>query len=148
MLITNTLINMKKLLLILSALLVMYSCEKEDDAKPTTYQIKNNMPSSTTTDPYLNGTLWEVKVLCYVGSDIAEQDDIIFIAPNGGTTTTMTVSNNIEKVKVSFKFLPPQSSNYNSSYNVRKYVVAYTYLEKGKNNIITIGNETLISNNP
>ena len=54
------------------------------------------------------------------------------------------IDDKIEKIKVSFKMLPKESEYYDLSSNVRKYVVSYTFLEKGVNNVVIIDKNTLI----
>lgn len=134
----------QKLLVVLSLILFisLIGCEKEEEK--TTYQIANNFTPLATNTEYLDGTLWEVVVFCYTGTDIVRQDDIALIAPGGGKSEIKEVEPNYEKIKVSFKFLPSQSSNYDMEANHRMYVVAYLMLEKGKNNVITITDNTMV----
>jgi len=134
---------MKKVLFLFLALILVSSCRKEET--PTTYQIINNVTKTTTSDPYLDGSMYEVVVYHYLGSDIIKQDDIDKISSGGGKSELIEAPGKSEKIKISFKFLPPQSSNYNLSSNVRKYIVAYTLLNKGENNIATITDNTSIS---
>jgi len=133
---------MKRLIPVLFAIILLLSCKKEEEK--TTYQIINNMEYDPQTIEYLDGTLWEVVVYCYIGSDIIRQDNIEKVLPAGGKSEMIEVEPNYEKVKVSFKLLPPQSPNYDLSANHRLYVVAYTILEKEKNNIITISGSTQV----
>ena len=120
-------------------------CKKAEDP-PTTYQIINNCtPNVDISDSYLDGSMWEVVVFSYLGTDIVNQDNIARVAPSGGKSEIIEVNSTYEKVRVSFKFLPPQSANYNISANVRQYVVATKILEKGKNNVITVQDNTQIS---
>ena len=137
-------------LTLLTIIFIFMGCKKEEDK--TTYQIVNNWAySPSTTDQYLNGTLWEVVVYCYNGTDIVRQDNIASVEYSGGKSEVIEVPSNFEKVKVSFKLLPEASPNYDMEENVRLYVVAYTLLTKGTNNLITITgttqcSPTLISN--
>jgi len=129
-------------------------CKKDEEK--TTYQIINNLeglPSWLITylsedDPgivkYLDGTLREVIVFCYSGSDIVRNDNLGEISRNGGKSGLIEVEPNYEKVKVSFILTTPESIYYGMSIN-RFHVIAYTILEKGKNNIITIASGTMIT---
>lgn len=138
---------MKTKILLISFIILAYfsGCKKAEDPK-TTYQIVNNCTVTTyAEDSYLDGSLWEVVVSSYVGTDIVKQDNIARVAPAGGKSEIIEVNSNYEKVKVSFKFLPPQSPNYSLAGNIRHYVVAVTLLEKGKNNLITVDDKTQIS---
>ncbi|HEY3373389.1 MAG TPA: hypothetical protein VGK10_21270 [Prolixibacteraceae bacterium] len=135
---------MKKILLIAIMSILFFGCKKDEDSAKTTYQISNNTTRiNTSSDPYLNGTMWEIVVYCYIGSDIVRQDNIVSVSPGGGKSDMIEVPSNYEKIKVSFKFLPPQSAYYDLSLNNRKYVVAYTLLGKGKNSIVSISDDTM-----
>ena len=129
---------------IIGLLTVVVSCKKEEQPK-TTYQIINNVTKVPTTIEFLDGTLWEVVVFCYNGTDIIRQDNLDPIATDGGKSVITEVTSNIEKVKISYMFLPAKSPYYSLSSNKREYVVALTTLEKGKNNIITIEGTTMVS---
>ena len=136
---------MKKLFVIAILFALAASCTKEP---VTTYQITNNAEGYEHSDPYLNGTLYEVIVFHYIGEDIAGQQNLDPIAPDGGISKQVEVPDNIEKVKLSFKILPPESENYSSPVVVRKYVVAFKYLTKGEHNDIMVDGGTLVSNYP
>jgi len=99
-------------------------------------------PASTT--EYLDGSMWKIVVYCYIDSDIVRQDNIDQISADGGKSNMIEVPVNYEKVKVSFKFLLSQSPYYDMTENHRQYVVAYTSLETGKNNVITITDNTMV----
>jgi hypothetical protein len=134
-------LNPKVIMFLTLFTLIFMGCKKEEDK--TTYQIVNNWEySPSTLDQYLNGTLWEVVVYCYVGSDIVRQDNIASVEYSGGKSEIIEVPSNFEKVKVSFKLLPEASPNYDMAENHRLYVVAYTLLSKGTNNLITITGTT------
>ena len=132
---------MKKVLL-LALVFTLFSCEKEEPK--TTYQIINNNEFDYTGFQYLDGTLWEVIVFKYIGDDVAGQENLDPINPDGGTTEMIEIDDKIEKIKVSFKLLPRESEYYDLSSNVRKYVVSYTFLDKGENNVVIIDKNTLI----
>lgn len=134
----------QKLLVALSFILFisLIGCEKEEEK--TTYQIINNFPGEDTDVEYLNGTMWEVVVFCYTGTDVVRQDDVAPIAPDGGKSEKIEVEPNFEKIKVSFKLLPSQSPYYNMEANHRQYVVAYLMLEKGRNNVVTFTENTMV----
>lgn len=120
------------------------SCKKDEVTPPTTYQIFNNMTKSTSTMPYLDGSLYEVVVYCYLGADIVRQDNYDAIAP-GQKTAIKEVLPTYTKMKVSFKFLPPASDYYNMASNTRKYIVTYTPLEVEKNTISEINDNSMVS---
>jgi len=136
---------MKKLILLMALLPILFSsCKKDEVTPPTTYQIFNNMTKSTSTMPYLDGSLYEVVVYCYVGADIVRQDNYDAIA-SGQKTTIKEVPPTYTKIKVSFKFLPPASDYYNMASNTRKYSITYTLLEVEKNTISEINDNSMVS---
>lgn len=132
---------MKKLTFIGCLILLFTSCSKED---PTTFQIVNDCKVTTTSTEYLDGSIYEVIVFHYSGEDIIKQDNIDDISSGGGKSAIIEAPAGSEKVKVSFQLLPPESPYYNLSANDRMYVVAYTVLEKGVNNIIRINDNTMV----
>lgn len=136
---------MKKLLLLPAFLLLIISCQKDDEPE-TTYQILNNSSKITTIDPYLDGTMWEVVVFCYAGEDIVNQDNINEIGPDGSYSEKINVTPDVTKIKVSFKLIGPLSDYYDEDFNIRKYIVAFTVIQKGKNNLVTLDGDTMIGN--
>lgn len=136
---------MKKIIFFV-LIIFLIGCKKDEPEK-TTYQITNNItPVDTTqTEEYLDGTLWEIVVFCYNGDDIIRQDNLPFIKPDGHKSAITEVTDNITKVKVSFKYLPHESPNYDLSINFRRYVVAFCFIEKEKNNSIVIDDNTMLS---
>ena len=138
---------MKNVSLLMLLPLFLFGCSKESEdalVTPTTYQIFNNMAKNTSTMPYLDGSLYEVVVYCYVGVDIVRQDNYDAIAP-GQKTTIKEVPPTYTKIKVSFKFLPPASDYYDMASNTRKYIVTYTLLEVEKNTISEINGNSMVS---
>jgi hypothetical protein len=139
---------MKKSLFIFGlALLGFNACDKSEENVTTTYQIINNTTPINMPDYYegqLDGTLYEIIVYCYIGDDIARQDNINAVKSGGGTSQKINVENNYDKVKMSFKFLPKENSYYNIDLNARRYVQAFSFLTKGENTIITINDNTMI----
>jgi len=136
----------KLLLLPISILIFAFSsCSKEVESV-TTYQILNTC-STTTPMEYLDGSLYEVIVFCYNAKDeIIRTDNLEPIDAGGGLSKKVTVTNEIVKVKVSYKMLPPESIYSDLSSNVRMYVVNVFYIEKGKNTTITVQNMTMVKN--
>jgi hypothetical protein len=132
---------MKKLNILACLILLLTSCSKED---PTTYQIINDCKVTTTSTEYLNGSIYEVIVFHYSGEDIIKQDNIDDVSSGGGKSALIEAPTGSEKVKVSFQLLPPESPFYNLSANDRMYVVAFTVLEKGINNVIRINDNTMV----
>jgi hypothetical protein len=131
---------MKKAFLFVIIIFLFASCKKD---QVTTYQIVNNVSYITPTVEYLDGSIYEIVVFHYKGSDITKQDNITKVASGGGKSEVIEVPATTEKIKVSFKFLPAQSSSYSSL--SREYIVAYTIIEEGKNNIVTLTNSTMVS---
>jgi hypothetical protein len=122
--------------------LVLVGCEKDEK---TSYQVFNKTEKSTyALDKYLDGSLWEVVVYCYIGDDIVRQDNFERIAP-GEKSEIREVPDNFEKIKISFKLIPEQSKFYELSLNTRSYTVSYTLLSKDNNTIAEISGETMVS---
>lgn len=135
---------MKNLIIILSVLLLFVSCQKEE---PTTYQVINNTTRINSSVPFLDGSLYEVVVFLYSGSDIIDEDHIESIEPGGGKSDIIEVHEGCEKVKISFKLLPPESEFYDTEENSRIYTVSFTLITKEKNNEVIIDDNTMISSN-
>lgn len=135
------------LFLLILAAVVTLGCKKDEPepASPTTYQIVNDNEVNESTIEFLDGTLYEIVVFAYTGDDIARQDNVDPVGPSGSKSDIIEVPDTIEKIKISFKFLPKESPYYNLSSNNRKYVVSYTFLEKGKNNQVIIDGQTMVS---
>jgi hypothetical protein len=139
---------MKKLLFVFS-ILIVFSCTKKDDPKPepepkTTYQVVNNTPHYSSNLPYLDGSIYEIIVFCYIGDDMVRQDNLTKVTYGGGKSEEKEVPKEYTKIKVSFKFLPKESEHYNLEANNRKYIKAFTVIEKGKNNVCTLDDNTMI----
>jgi len=130
------------------SIFLLLSCEKEEIPDPTTYQVKNlNEKNITVIDPYLNGSLYDVVVFCFnEKGDIVRQDNFDKIEADGGITNKTEVTDDIVKVKVSFKFIPKESQYYNLSSNVRKYLVVYNYLDRSTNTEIIIDGNAMVKN--
>jgi hypothetical protein len=94
---------------------------------------------------YLNGSMYEVTVFHYSGNDIIKQDNITKVASGGGKSELMDAPENSQKIKVSFKLLPPESPYYSLDLNNWITIVAFTTIVKGQNNIITLNDNTIIS---
>jgi len=127
--------------------ILFVSCEKENDPEPelTTYRIINNKEKWVNEDGLEYGILWDVVVFCYVGDDIARQDNLEPIH-QGDTSEKIEVEPNFEKVKVSFRFFSEnQYYNYPLDYPGRriKYVMSFYFLKEGENTDIIIDEETM-----
>jgi hypothetical protein len=134
---------MKTIYLILAIVLIL-GCKKEE-IPPTTYQVINGTSGdSNSTVPYLDGTLYEIVVYQYSGGDIIQQDNIEPLPPRGGTSERIEANPTTDRIKVSFKFLPPQSLMYNDATNYRRYVVSLTILTP-RNNLVIIDDNTMLS---
>ena len=140
---------------LLTIIYCLTGCKKA--AEVTAYQIiNNNVKVSdalkeylTANDPgqlvNLDGTLREVVVYCYIGSDVVRTDELGDISPNGGKSDLIEVESTYEKIKVTFIFTKPGSVYYGTTLN-RFHPIAITILEKGKSNIVTIDNTVIITN--
>ena len=111
----------------------------------TSYQIINNVSKQITSDVYLDGTMWEIVVFKYRGDDVAGEDIVDPVRPEGDESKIIEVDSEITKVKISFKFLPKESSNYNLPINYRRYYVSYNFLTPKMNNIITLEESTMLT---
>ena len=93
------------LFVLIAASLFVIGCKKE-----TTYQVFNNTTKpSSSADPYLDGSMWEVVIFEYAGNDVITQKNIDRVEV-GKKSQIFTAHEKAEKIKVSFKFLPPQSN--------------------------------------
>lgn len=124
---------MKTLIPILFIIILLFSCKKEE---VTTYQIVNNMeyyPGNI-----FDGTMREVIVYYYNGTQITSQKNISLIAP--GENSGLIDIDSKSKIKVTFKIMNPGSFIYFAVKDLDKrfYVEEFTNIEAGKNNIITI----------
>lgn len=133
---------MKNFIYVLILIFACISCKKE--AATTTYQVVNNSTLSTSSMEYLDGSIYEVVVYHYSGTDIIKQDAMDKVAAGGGKSEIIEVPASSEKIKVSYKMLPPQSTYYDLSSNHRLYVVAYTLIKQGENNVILLDDNTMV----
>ncbi len=137
---------MKKVLYLVLMATLMMACKKDDPTPPkTTYQIINNTETSESSIEFLDGSLFEVVIFCYVGNDVARQDNLPAVSSGGGKSELIEVPDSFDKLKVSFKLLPKESPYYNLPANGRKYVVSFSFLQKGKSNQIIIDGLTMVS---
>ncbi len=142
-----------KFLLFAFSIFCLFSCEKDDqeeEVKITTYQVINNTELNESDNiSELNGTLYQVTVLKYRGEDLAGQDNLENpIEPNGGSSDVIEISDDIDKIKISFEFLPESSSYYDIVDLDRLYTASFTFLENGVNNEVVFDGNTLVKNNP
>ena len=135
---------MKKIFIVILALALLSGCKKDEESK-TTYRIINNATKNISSINYLDGTMWEVVVFCYKGTDIVRQDNFTSIVYEGGKSIATEVDPTFEKIKVSFRMLPPASEYYSNSLNNRIYTLSYFILEKGNNKDIIIDNNTMLT---
>ena len=119
-------------------------CKKNED--PTTYQIINNCPFYNY--EYFNGTLYDIIVYHYVGTEKVDQGNIASLSSSGGKSKIVEVGSNCDKIRFSFKFISPSSSLYSTSKNARYYIVASKKIVRGKNNIVTLTGNTMITTSP
>lgn len=137
---------MKNLFLVLTMMSVLlFSTGCEEEQLPTTYQIVNHGETYYSEyDPYLNGTLYDVVVFCYLNDDIVRQDNLGDLEV-GESTKIKEVPETYTKIKMSYKMLPEESAFYDILDISRSYVVGYTLLEPGKNVVLEITSQTMIS---
>ena len=135
----------KSTLIVLFSLLLFSACKKES-IPVTTYYLSNDVTKQISSVPYLDGTMYEVVVYCYKGNDIIRQDNIDPIAPDGEISKKIEVPAEVEKIRVSFKFLPPESSSYSLTSNYRRYVVTSYLLKAGVDNKASLNDDTMLSN--
>ena len=120
---------------------INFSCGNKDKVKTTTYQIINNMtlvPNSV--DKYLDYSIYEVWVDCYVGTSIVKTDKFDKIAASGGKSPVTEVD--ADKIKISCKILPPASPNYSMPENARIYISGFFTIVENTDNVIKIEYET------
>nr|WP_319268221.1 hypothetical protein [uncultured Draconibacterium sp.] len=138
---------MRKLIYLLTLVLIITSCSDDDNETPkTTYQIVNNMEAdSNPAIEYLDGTLWEVTVFCLDETgDVVREDNLDPVHSGGDMSDKQDVADYITKVVVSFRFLPRESSIYDMESNNRRYTVTRYVMVEGENNMIEIDGETNI----
>lgn len=138
-------ITLRNLIYIIIVFVFISGCKKEEE-EPTTYQIVNNNPFYNYA--YSDGSIYEVIVYYYIGTEIVKQENISRISSGGGKTGIIEVNSSYEKLRISFKFIPPTSAYYSSPNNVRYYIAASKRLEKGINNTVTLTGDTQISTSP
>lgn len=121
-------------------------CSKDEGAKDKSYTIVNNSYyDGTSVDRYLDGSIYDVVIYEYKGDEIVRQQSIDKVA-SGSKSGLLRADAKSDKVKVSFMMLPRESPNYNLSFNTRKYIVSFTYLEEGKNVDVVLDNNTMVGN--
>lgn len=132
--------------LVVFVAMTLPSCSSKSKTATTTYQIINDMPlvPNQSGDKYLDNSIYEVWVDCYVGSSIVKTDKFDKIAPAGGKCAVTSVDATITKLKISCKVLPPQDPYYNIAQNARIYLYGYTTIVENINNIVTITYDTPI----
>jgi hypothetical protein len=134
---------MRKLAILLIVVLTFSACKKEKDPV-TTYQIINNSTVYISGIDYFDASMYQVTVFHYNGTDIVKQDNITKIASGGGKSDIINVPSNSQKIKISFKFLPPESPLYSLSSNHWINITAFTIIVKGQNNIVTMDDHTIV----
>ena len=136
-------------ILFFTVLLLFSGCTKEERFNLTTYQVKNDCnPYSNPVDEYLNATLWEIVVFCYnEQNEIVRQDNLEPLSTGGAISPMKETTKDIVKVKLSFKWLPPQSIYFDEESNARKYVVTTFYLTEEENTVIVVNDNSMISGN-
>jgi hypothetical protein len=137
--------SFRVLVYVIIAFAFISGCKKAEE-DPATCQIINNCLSFTSgLDSYFNGSLYEVIVYSYAGNEIVKEYKIGIISSAGGKSEIFEVAPGCDKIRLSFKFLPASSANYNSANNIRLYVVASKRIQKGASNILTLQGNVLVS---
>lgn len=134
---------MKKVMFLILFSIVLFSCSDKEEPVVTSYQVFNNTSYYSSSVPYLDGSLYEVVVFCYAGSDVVREDSYEKIAP-GSKSPVKEVPSSVTKIKVSYKYLPPASTVYSTA--KRNYLVSFTLMEPGKNVIAELNDESMVSN--
>jgi hypothetical protein len=140
---------MKKRILFYTVILLSFTaCKKDNPIPPTTYQIVNNtVKLNYEFEPLLDGSIYEVEIFWYNDMDIIVKEYNLSQVKSGGGISLLTeVTSDVVKVKISFKMLPAQSDYYSNAINNRFFVNDYTYLKKGGNTLITVDEQTMVSN--
>jgi len=131
---------MKKLIPISIFILLLFSCTEKDET--TSYQIINNKSYNPSDNNYYDNTIWELAVDYYNGYDLIHTDSIYKISPNGGKSDVKIIDPLCETIQVSFRYVPRESVTY--FITDRWYIKTIKTIEKGKNNIITVENDTQV----
>jgi hypothetical protein len=137
---------MKKglLLITLMALVFAVSCEKEKEDPASTYQVINNLKTMHYDTPYLNGTLWEVIVICYsAAGDVIRKDDLNDIYAEGGRSDVIELPRDCVNVRLSFRLVPRESELYGST--KRLYLANNILINKGRKLTMTVDETTLVT---
>jgi uncharacterized protein YcfL len=135
---------MKKLLVLLATASILLACEKEPEIEKTTVQIENNTSFDESSIKELDGTLYEVELLTFIGDDMSGQISLTPI--NSGTISNkIEIDAKVEKVKLSFTLLPYDHEYADVLDIERNYTASFTFITKEENNIITLNSNTLIS---
>ena len=130
------------IVIILFIAIINFSCSSK--IKTTTYQIINNKPYVLNIgDQYYNNTLFDVRVDCYIGSSIVRIDSTSRITSGGVKYPPKEIDAAIEKIKISYKNLPPADPAYNY-HNPRIYFSGFFTIKENTNNVIIITENTPI----
>lgn len=142
---------MKKqiLTIIITALFLtlLTSCEGDDfTSTPKSYRIINNFEEQyTPSDPYLDGSLYEVIVFQLNSrEEVIREDYIPVIRAGGYASQVIRVANTCESIQVSFLDLP---TNQGGILNHRYYTVQYFRLPKDRISDVVIDSDTPITTN-
>ena len=133
---------MKKLVFVVALMAALVSCKKDEESK-TTYKVINNSSKYESDMPYLNASMYEVVVFRMKGEEVIGQDNFDKIQYGGDASKVVEVTDDVEKVVVSHKLLPPQSEYYDLDANSRSYTKTRFYLAKGKHTDIIIDDNTM-----
>lgn len=134
------------MLMVLFAAILFSSCTKDSEQlDPTTLTVTNNTDFYDSGDEYLNGSLYEVIVFTYIGDNVSGQISIDDIAYGGGSIENIELPDKTEKVRLSFKMLPPESPFYDNYINFRRYTVSYYYIDVNKKNQVLIDGSTMMT---
>lgn len=120
--------------------LILISVVSISCSSKTQFQIKNglqldesNKDSDIDILRKLNGTMYATKAYMYVNDELAGDIYVGDIAPSS-ESAKITVPNNVDKIRIVFKFMPDDIEFMNEF----KVLVGYRYMEQGKTTAIFV----------
>jgi len=133
---------MKKLYIMLMFGLLFTSCntnilmsENSEKISDTTIQISNNLHLYPA-EEFIDGSLWDVIVYYYVGTEMVKSDSIGDVL-TGSISEKILIDSKFTKLKFSFQFAPKKSIYFFGVANCRRFS-SFINLEVNQNNAIEI----------
>lgn len=128
----------KQILIITLFLLTLVSCTKEDSIK-TTFQVFNEQSMNLNiTEPLYNGCLYEVIVY---GLDSDNKVVNEYYLDNIGSrrmSREIDLDNQVVRIEVTFKLIPPESRFYNTAANIRMRMPISLTIIPGGNSLVIV----------